>query len=149
MQITSKFTIAVHIITAIDYFKDKETITSAFLAGSTGVNPVIVRNVMGDLKNASIISISQGKSGIRLSRPLDEITLYDVYAAVNCVAEEGLFHFHENPNTKCPVGRNIHKAISPRLEQVQEMMENELRKITLAEINSSTREAILEETGEH
>lgn len=74
MQITSKFTIAVHIITAIDYFKDKEKVTSTFLAGSVGANPVIVRNVMGMLKDAGIIAISQGKSGIALAKPLDKIT---------------------------------------------------------------------------
>ena len=71
MQITSKFTIAVHIIAAIDYFKDEETVTSKFLAGSIGANPVIVRNVMGDLKDAGVISISRGKSGIVLARELD------------------------------------------------------------------------------
>mgnify|MGYP000282759369 CR=1 FL=1 len=64
MQITSKFTIAVHIITAIDYFKDSEKVTSSFLAGSVGANPVIVRNVMGKLKESGIIEISQGKRGI-------------------------------------------------------------------------------------
>ena len=47
MQITSRFTIAVHIITAIDYFKDSEKVTSNFLAGSVGSNPVIVRNSQG------------------------------------------------------------------------------------------------------
>ena len=46
MQITSKFTIAVHIITAIEYFGESETVTSNFLAGSVGANPVIVRGVM-------------------------------------------------------------------------------------------------------
>ena len=49
MQITSRFTIAVHMLTAIDCFKKPEQRTSAFLAGSIGVNPVIVRNVMGQL----------------------------------------------------------------------------------------------------
>lgn len=134
MQLTSKFTIAVHIITAIDYFKDRETVTSAFLAGSVGANPVVVRNVMGDLKTAGIIDISQGKSGIRLSRPLEDITLYDVYRAVGCVGEKGLFHFHENPNMACPVGRSIHKALDARLTQVQAAMEAQLQKTTLAEI---------------
>ena len=104
MQITSKFTIAVHVITAIDYFKDKETVTSSFLAGSVGANPVIIRNVMAKLKDAGIISISQGKSGISLAKELSDITFYDVYKAVDCVDEEGLFHFHENPNIDCPVG---------------------------------------------
>ena len=83
MQITSRFTIAVHIITAIDYFKDNEKVTSNFLAGSVGANPVIVRNVMGNLKEAGIIDISQGKSGITLVKKLDEITFYDVYKAVD------------------------------------------------------------------
>lgn len=134
MQITSKFTIAVHIITAIDYFKDSEKVTSNFLAGSVGANPVIVRNVMGNLKESGIIEISQGKSGISLAKGLDEITFYDVYKAVDCVDGEGLFHFHENPNIKCPVGRNIHLAMDEKLQRVQDTMENELRHITIADV---------------
>ena len=134
MQITSRFTIAVHVIAAIDYFGDSETVTSNFLAGSVGANPVIVRNVMGSLKEAGIISISQGRSGIALARSLDEITLYDVYEAVDCVADEGLFHFHENPNIECPVGRNIHAALDDKLGKVQKSMEDELRSIRISDI---------------
>ena len=44
MQIGSRLTIGVHIITAIDYFKDMDRVNSEFLAGSIGVNPVIVRS---------------------------------------------------------------------------------------------------------
>ncbi|MBQ7264526.1 MAG: Rrf2 family transcriptional regulator [Firmicutes bacterium] len=145
MQITSKFTIAVHIITAIDYFKDSEKVTSTFLAGSVGANPVIVRNVMGNLKEAGIIDISQGKSGIALAKELDEITFFDIYKAVDCVGDEGLFHFHENPNTDCPVGRNIHKALDEQLLSVQEAMEVQMKNITLADIVKNTRQAILKE----
>jgi len=145
MQITSKFTIAVHIITAIDYFKDSEKVTSSFLAGSVGANPVIVRNVMGNLKEAEIIDISQGKSGITLARKLDEISFYDIYKAVDCVSDEGLFHFHENPNTDCPVGRNIHTAVGGRLLKAQQAMEKELKEILLADVVEDTRKEILRE----
>lgn len=145
MQITSKFTIAVHIITAIDYFKDSEKVTSTFLAGSVGANPVIVRNVMGNLKEAGIIDISQGKSGIALAKELDEITFFDIYKAVDCVGDEGLFHFHENPNTDCPVGRNIHKAMDEQLLSIQEAMEVQMKNITLADIVKNTHQAILKE----
>ena len=134
MQITSKFTIAVHIIAAIDYFKDSEKVTSNFLAGSVGANPVIVRNVMGNLKESGIIAISQGKSGISLAKELDEITFYDVYKAVDCVDDDGLFHFHENPNINCPVGKNIHIAMDEKLQRVQSIMENELSRITMADV---------------
>ena len=134
MQITSKFTIAVHIIAAIDYFRDSAKVTSSFLAGSVGANPVIVRNVMGSLKESGIIEISQGKSGIILAKSLDEITFYDVYKAVDCVDGKGLFHFHESPNIKCPVGRCIHLAMDEKLKRVQDTMENELRRITIADV---------------
>ena len=141
MQITSKFTIAAHIIAAIDYFKDSEKVTSNFLAGSVGANPVIVRNVMGNLKESGIIAISQGKSGISLAKELDEITFYDVYKAVDCVDDSGLFHFHENPNINCPVGRNIHSAMDEKLQRVQSIMENELSRITMADVVADVRKA--------
>lgn len=141
MQITSKFTIAAHIIAAIDYFKDSEKVTSNFLAGSVGANPVIVRNVMGNLKESGIIEISQGKSGISLAKELDEITFYEVYKAVDCVDDEGLFHFHEKPNINCPVGKNIHFAMDDKLHRVQSIMENELSRITMADVVADMRKA--------
>ena len=145
MQITSKFTIAVHVITAIDYFKDHEKVTSNFLAGSVGANPVIVRTVMGNLKEAGIIDISQGKSGISLAKKLDDITFYDIYKAVDSVSDEGLFHFHENPNANCPGGRNIHKAVDEKLLKVQQAMETEMKQITLSDVVEDTRKEILSE----
>ena len=134
MQISSKFTIGVHLLAVIDDLGEDEKVTSSVLAGSIGVNPVIVRNVMGNLKEAGLISISQGKSGISLTKTPDQITFYDVYKAVDSVNEEGLFHFHENPNPECPIGSNIHKAMDSKLERVQMYMEEEMRKITLADV---------------
>ena len=123
MQISSKFTIAVHLLAVIDYLGDNEKATSNILAKSIGSNPVIVRNVMGNLKESGIIDISQGKSGVLLTRKTNEITFYDVYKAVESVKEEGLFHFHENPNPECPIGSNIHKTMDIKLETIQQSME--------------------------
>ena len=145
MQITSKFTAAVHILTCIDIFGGQMRVTSDFLSGSTGVNAVIVRNVLGQLRNAGIVETRQGSGGAHLAKALDEITLYDIYKAVDCVDDEGLFHFHENPNADCPVGRNIHKAMDGRLEAAQAALENELKSTTLAEVVADTRKIIDEE----
>lgn len=142
MQITSKFTVAVHILTCIDIFGGQMRVTSDFLSGSTGVNAVIVRNVLGQLRNAGIVETRQGSGGAHLAKALDEITLYDIYKAVDCVDDEGLFHFHENPNADCPVGRNIHKAMDDRLQTAQSALENELKKTTLAEIVADTKKII-------
>ena len=145
MQIASKFTIAVHILTAAEYFKESEKVTSAFLAGSIGANPVIIRNVMRSLKEAGMIDISQGKSGVALAKPLDEMSLYDVYRALDCVSGEGLFHFHANPNEKCPVGRHIHKALGDKLGIVQNVMEEKLKGISVADVVAATRNEIQHE----
>ena len=145
MQITSKFTVAVHILTCIDIFGGQMRVTSDFLSGSTGVNAVIVRNVLGQLRNAGIVETRQGSGGAHLAKALDEITLYDIYKAVDCVDDEGLFHFHENPNVDCPVGRNIHKAMDSRLDAAQTALENELKSTTLAEVVADTRKIIDEE----
>ena len=146
MQITSRFTIAVHIITAIDYFKEMDRVNSEFLAGSVGVNPVIVRTVIGKLREAGILETQRGSSGAEIKKPLDQITFYDIYKAVDSVdEEEGLFHFHEQPNTDCPVGRNIHKALDNRLKIIQETMENEMKRTTLADVVEDTRKAIINE----
>ena len=142
MQITSKFTVAVHILTCIDIFGGQMRVTSDFLSGSTGVNAVIVRNVLGQLRNAGIVETRQGSGGAHLAKALDEITLYDIYKAVDCVDDEGLFHFHENPNADCPVGRNIHKAIDDRLQTAQAALENELKSTTLAQVVADTRKII-------
>ena len=134
MQISSKFTIGVHLLAVIDYLGKDEKVTSSVLAGSIGVNPVIVRNVMGSLKEAGLISISQGRSGISLTKAPAQITFYDVYKAVDSVNDYGLFHFHAHPNPECPVGRNIHKAMDAKLERVQRCMEDEMKKTTLADV---------------
>ena len=142
MQITSKFTAAVHILTCIDIFGGQMRVTSDFLSGSTGVNAVIVRGVLGQLRNAGIVETRQGSGGAHLAKALDEITLYDIYKAVDCVDDEGLFHFHENPNADCPVGRNIHKAMDDRLQTAQAALENELKSTTLAQVVADTRKII-------
>ena len=146
MQIGSKFTIGIHIITALDYFKDMDRVNSEFLAGSIGVNPVIVRTVISQLREAGIVQTQRGSSGAELTKRLDEITLYDVYKAVGSVDEkEGLFHFHDQPNPDCPVGRNIHKVLDRHLVDAQRAMEECLKSTTLADIVEDTKQAIINE----
>lgn len=129
-------------ITAIDYFKGKETVTSSFLAGSVGVNPVIIRSIMSQLREAGIIDISQGKSGITLARDISDITFYDVYLALGLREEDGLFHFHEHPNNNCPVGGNIQSAMEGKLQSVQYSMEEQMKHITIADVEGEVKRKV-------
>ncbi len=136
MQISSRFTLAVHIFICLDTFKDEYKVTSDFLAGSTNVNPVIVRKILGQLKAAGLVEVARGSGGAAITRPLKEITFLDIYKAVECVDNGELFHFHENPNEKCPVGSNIHSVLDDKLVQVQNAMEKELASINLEDVKN-------------
>lgn len=146
MQISSRFTLAVHIFACIDTFGEEYKVTSDFLAGSTNVNPVIIRKILGQLKGAGLIEVARGTGGTTVAKPLNEITFLDVYYAVECVENGELFHFHENPNTECPVGRNIHHILDDKLLQVQSALEKELASITLADIKRDTEKYLSEES---
>ena len=124
---------AIHMFACIDTFKDQK-MTSDFMAVSIGTNPVIIRKLLQQLKAAELISVSRGTGGVTIQRPLEEITFLDIYRAVECTPKEELFHFHENPNQKCPVGQNIHTVLDEKLKVVQEAMERELASVTLADV---------------
>lgn len=141
MQISTKFTIAIHMLVAIDYFGDQETVNSASLADSIGSNPVIIRNLMSELKHAGLIDTKRGPGGIKLLKPLDQITFYDVYLAVEKNKDE-LFNFHEHVNLNCPVGRNIHQALSDKLLKIQRNFENDLKRQTVGDVEKDVVKAI-------
>lgn len=145
MQISSRFTIAIHILACIDTFEKDYKITSDFLASSVNVNPVIIRKILSQLKSAKIVDVQRGSGGASIIKPVEKITFLDIYNAVECIEDGELFHFHENPNLKCPVGRNIHNVLDSKLLQVQNALENELRKITLADVIKDTKYYITKE----
>lgn len=75
MQFSSRLPIAVHILLAIVEFEGKEKTTSTFLAGSVNVNPVIIRNTLGQLKAAGLVTVKAGEGGASLAKEPGDITL--------------------------------------------------------------------------
>ena len=142
MQISSRFTIAIHMLACMDVFKDEYKITSDFLASSIHVNPVIIRKLLSQLKEAGLIEVKRGPGGAAIAKSLDEITFFDVYRSVDCVEENTLFHFHENPDPNCPVGKNIHQVLDDKLIRIQAAMEQELKSITLANVKADLEKCL-------
>lgn len=144
MQISSRFTIALHVFSCIDTFQDSHKLTSDFIAESVNVNPVVIRRILQQLKAAGLVTVARGTGGCSIAKPLEDITFLDVYNAVECVESGELFHFHENPNPKCPVGRNIHDILDDKLKRIQDAMENEMKEITIADVIADTKKLIRE-----
>ena len=129
MQFSSRLPIAVHVLLCIHTFDGTEKLTSDFLAGSVNVNPVIIRNTLGKLKAAGLVSVDAGIGGAHLAKESKDITMLDVFRAVE--EEEALFRFHENPNPSCPVGRHVHDVLDDKLDAVSEAMRAQLKSVSL------------------
>ncbi len=133
MSISSRFAVGIHILALIEINKDGVS-TSDFIAGSVNTNPAVIRKIMGMLKNAGLVKVRPGIAGAQLAKNLSDITLLDVYKAVNVVQEKELFSIHENPNPDCPVGNNIQDAIIPLFENAQTALEKALGHITIEDV---------------
>ena len=133
MKITSRFTVAVHTLLAICVLGKEYKMTSDLIASSVSVNPVVIRRTLSSLKAAGIIDVKAGSGGATPAKDAEDITLYDIYTAVDCV-DGDLFNFHENPNPECPVGKNIHAVLDSHLADAQTALENELKSVTLADL---------------
>jgi DNA-binding IscR family transcriptional regulator len=113
---------------------DNMKLTSDVISRSTGVNAVIIRNIFSKLKKAELLFISAGRGGIRLARDISEISLWDIYAAVETDETNEIFKFHPNPSEKCPIGRNIYTLLTPSLNSAVSALKKELSTVTLKDI---------------
>ncbi|OUM90124.1 MAG: Rrf2 family transcriptional regulator [Bacillus thermozeamaize] len=131
-RISSRFSVAVHILSLLSL--SASPCTSEFIAESVNTNPVIIRRIIGKLKKAGLVHVRSGTGGAYLGKDLDQITLLDVYRAVDVVENEGLFHFHGHPNPECPVGANIESVLRMIMLQAQSAMEQVLAQVTLKQL---------------
>jgi DNA-binding IscR family transcriptional regulator len=127
-KISSRFSVAAHILSLLAI---AHSLTGDIIASSVNTNPVIIRKVIGQLKKAGLVNVRAGVGGASLRKEPGEITLLDVYRAVEVVDHNELFNFHEHPNPNCPVGANIEAALRSTMITAQEAMEKELAQVTV------------------
>lgn len=133
MTISSRFAVAIHILSLLEINKDGVN-TSDFISSSVNTNPVVIRRIMGMLSKAGLVEARPGIAGTRLMRPVEDITLLDIYRAVHVVEEDALFSMHDKPNPDCPVGKHIQASIEPIFSTAQNAMEMSLQHVTLQQI---------------
>ena len=138
MQFSSRFTIAVHILLAVNEFEGQVKTTSYFLGNSVNVNPVIIRKTLGQLKDAGLVTVEAGIGGASLAKDPKKISLWDIFCAVEDKKED-LFHFHENPNPECPVGGNIHAVMDGKLKKFKRNLQKDLDDVTLQDLIKDLR----------
>ncbi len=133
----SRFSLAVHILTLLAHVKG-ERLTSDAMATAIGANPVLLRRLLGPLREAGLVhSQSATGGGWELARPADEITLRDVRLAAS---EGSSFAVHRNtPHPNCLVGQNVHRVIEGIYDRTERLIDNELDQITIASVLRSVK----------
>ena len=105
--------------------------SSERIAESVGTNPSYIRKIAGLLKKAGIIQSNRGKSGFSLTLSADELTLYQIYCAVEETDGVHLFDIHRNPNDKCIVGQYIRPTLTDMFGELEGKAAAELKQKTL------------------
>jgi Rrf2 family protein len=132
-MISSRVAVAVHVL-AYMAWKRSEAQTSERIASSVNTNPVVVRRIIGSLRNAGMVHVQPGVGGgATLAREPGDITLLDVYRAVE--DDEELFSLHPSePSQSCNVGGNIRDVLRPIFCRAHRAMEGVLAEVTIADV---------------
>lgn len=131
MAYSTKLSDALHVLVFIETEREGN-LSSDAIARSLKCNPASVRQLMGRLRRAGIISCVTGHARPRLTRAQEEITMLDVYRAVE--GQKPLLHLDTHVNPECGVGVNVQFVIGECFDEVQRQAEAAMQAITLAEI---------------
>lgn len=131
MQISIKCSVAVHCLIFIHEAKEIAKVTSNLLAESTGSNPVVIRNILSALKKAGLITVPRGTGGAQLCADPSQITLYQIYSALEPDGVTSIIGIHPCQGRPCPVAQNIRKVLEPPYHKIKDAVKHAMEEITL------------------
>lgn len=134
MQLSMKCSVAVHCLLFIWEARGKARVTSTLLAQSTGCNPVVIRNILSALKKAGLITVPRGQGGAELCRDPEQITLYQIYAALEPQGLTSLIGIHPCDGRACPVAQKIRRVLRRPYRQIEDAIAATMDGITLASL---------------
>lgn len=140
MRINIKCSMAVHILLMIAMLPDTQKVTSELLASSVGSNPVEIRKLLSNLKKAGIIHVTRGRGGAALIKEPKNISLLDIYNAVDPKSLDDLIGVHSHPAGQCLFGKNISCLLAESYGDIGETMRHKMNSITLEQLCSRLKE---------
>lgn len=127
----SRLSLALHTLAHMAGAPEK-TQTSAEIAEHSSTNPVVVRRVLGRLREAGLLTSEKGHAGgWRLARAPDKITLADVYLAL----DESLMSSNEERQPHdCSLERALHNRVHNIMLEIEQSFIERLKVTTIVEI---------------
>jgi len=138
MRRDSRLSVVLHLLLHMTELEGP--VTSETLGPRLNMNPVLVRRLLGGLRNAGIVNAEKGHGGgWALARPLDQVTLAEVYRALGSPTLFGIGPQRENP--RCLVEQAVNRALGKALSDAEAVL--------LAELELTTVAAILHDANQH
>ncbi|PEG86696.1 MULTISPECIES: Rrf2 family transcriptional regulator [unclassified Lactobacillus] len=132
MRISTKFSDAIHILSFIYIYKNKIQLSSDNIARSVEISPVMVRKLMSQLKKAGLLETTHGSANPQLARPTEDISLLDIFLAVE--DNHHLFTIDYETNPQCIVGGNIQTALEKYYNEAEIAAKAKLDQTKLADV---------------
>ena len=134
MKRNSRLSLALHTLTHMSDNPER-TITSAEIAEHIGTNPVVVRRVLGSLRAAGLLNSERGQAGgWALARPPEQITLADVYRALD---DRLIVHGDTDASTACSTERALEAKVAAILQEVEHSLLQKLASIPISKVRES------------
>ena len=134
MKRNSRLSLALHTLSHMAGNPDRVR-TSKDIADHAGTNPVVVRRVLARLREAGLLTSEKGHAGgWRLARAPDDITLADVYLAL----DESLVATDEaDIASECSVEHALHKRVSSVLKDIEQSLVQKLGETSISEVRGA------------
>lgn len=141
MSANSRLTTAVHALCWLELARrrGRPTLTSAEIADSLASNPVLVRRVLGPLRDRGVLHVvGRGPgAGWRLGRDAGDLTVADVLDALDPAPAPFELHAHE-PRQTCPVGFGLRPVLADVYAESAAAMRETLARHTIADVLDTT-----------
>jgi len=136
MKRNSRLSLALHTLGHMAGDPDRVR-TSADIAQHAGTNPVVVRRVLGKLREAGLLASEKGHAGgWRLAKPARGITLADVYLALDERLVSGVEQ--DTQTDLCSVETDLQSRVAEVLAEVEESLVQRLSETSIIEVHSKS-----------
>lgn len=113
----------------------KGAVTSERLASVMGTNPVVVRRLMGCLRDLGLVASEKGHGGgWILACDLDRVTLHEIYVALGLPGILAMGHRSEAPT--CLVEQAVNAALGTAFEDAERLLLERFSGVTLGRLSS-------------
>ena len=132
MKRSSRLSLALHALVHL-HLQPNAAMTSSTLAQCLMTNPVVVRRVLGELREAGIVGATKGHDGgWRLLQPATQISLHAIYTAMG---ESLLIRTASDPGDQgCGIVRAVDTVMGDFLADAEALLAARLARVSLDDI---------------